>query len=386
VANDMLNAIGYIHEKTYLHLDLKPSNILVTKYFDVKIADFGLSQKIQKILPYAVGTPIYMAPEIYKGTDATYAADVYSLGLVFYALFLEEEPFRDIARKNDEEFWQEKIQNQLSFPSKCPKKLKSFIEELIAPTPNERPTIARILNDNHLERFLSGEEKFRSIWETHFADRNSVHLIEFVLRFYQTFSYKPLPIRELNNDPAYKVMKAIMCKNSILISRDDVNRFVTLLTPLDGEGFAFIAKAEELLRKEYFWGALNPDDAITVLKKSKHNKSYLVRFSATDPGKFTISVTKNKGKAVEGVRTEGKSLKKKKVAELEDKDYRSRFITKELPITSYHHLFEQVSSDSPATSIPPEFSYIEVAFNDYLSNCEEPLIEELIKENPQIYF
>jgi len=187
------------------------------------------------------------------------------------------------------------------------------------------------------------------------------------------------------NDSAYKVMKAIMTKNSMLISRDDVNRFITLLTPLDGDGYAFVAKAEELLKKEYFWGALNENDSITVLKKSKHNKSFLVRFSATEPGKFTISVTKNKGKNVENVRVDGKNLKKK-VAEIEDLEYKSRFLTKDLPITSYHHLFEEVSSDTPATSIPHEFSYIEVAYIDYLNNCQEPTLRELIEENPQIFY
>jgi len=385
MAKEMMEALKYIHGRNFLHLDLKPSNILVTKYYNIKIADFGLSQKIQKILPLAVGTPIYMAPEIYKGNEANTAADVYSIGLVFYALFLEEEPFKEISRRTDEEFWQEKIQYSISFPKKCNKDMRKLIESLTSNNPSDRPSIAEILEDRKLEKLLSGEEKFRDIWNLNFADRNHVHIIEFLLKFYQAFNYKPLILNEVKNDTTYKVMKAIMTKDSMLISRDDVNRFINLLNPLDSDGYEIIAKAEDILKKEYFWGALTSEDVIVVFKKAKHNKAFLVRFSATDSGKFTVSWTRNKGKAVENLKVFGKDLKKT-VEEIEENGYKSRFITKELPITSYHHMFEQAHVENVGTMIPPEFKYVETIYNEYEQSCTFPKLMDLLNENKNSVF
>ena len=82
----MLRGLHYLHKSMkVIHRDIKPSNILLNKKGKVKIADFGVSGKIEKTLDCLsswVGTMTHMSPERLKG-EAYYAdTDIWSLGLV----------------------------------------------------------------------------------------------------------------------------------------------------------------------------------------------------------------------------------------------------------------------------------------------------------------
>ncbi|GMH38277.1 hypothetical protein BSKO_06161 [Bryopsis sp. KO-2023] len=105
----MHNGAKYMHNEGFAHLDLKPGNVLMTPR-DVKLADFGHSVKIlmdRQVLGFR-GTPEYMAPELlsapYKAHDPK-KADVYSLGVILYAMLMGAPP-----RINDRIFY---IGNQL---------------------------------------------------------------------------------------------------------------------------------------------------------------------------------------------------------------------------------------------------------------------------------
>lgn len=79
-----------------MHRDLKLSNILlsqnnVNNIINVKLADFGLSTKInvEEYVFYRCGTPGYIAPEIMtakKGKLYTEKCDIFSLGVIFFIL------------------------------------------------------------------------------------------------------------------------------------------------------------------------------------------------------------------------------------------------------------------------------------------------------------
>src|SRR5690348_1642630 len=95
-ALQVLDALEALHKIGIAHRDLKPSNILVTKQ-GIKLLDFGLAiflpeslgpeapTQTQLTQPGAmVGTPAYMAPEIWEGKAADVRSDVYSFGCVLY--------------------------------------------------------------------------------------------------------------------------------------------------------------------------------------------------------------------------------------------------------------------------------------------------------------
>ena len=88
-------AVGEGHEQGVLHLDLKPSNILLDSSGAAFIADFGIAEltDASTSLSGAMLTPHYAAPERFQDVKPDSAADVYALGATLYALMAGHPPF-----------------------------------------------------------------------------------------------------------------------------------------------------------------------------------------------------------------------------------------------------------------------------------------------------
>ena len=95
--HQIITGVRYINSKNVLHRDIKLDNILLTSQGDVKICDFGVSKLVQKneIMTEQCGTPAYIAPEVFedKGYEG-YSSDVWSAGVVLYAMLYGVVPFK----------------------------------------------------------------------------------------------------------------------------------------------------------------------------------------------------------------------------------------------------------------------------------------------------
>lgn len=105
----LLQAVGYAHEKGVIHQDIKGGNVLLTEDDQVKIGDFGLarlsgpghfsveeeslSEKKIKFMVKTMGTPAYMSPELCYGEIQDERSDIYSLGVLFFEMLTGQMPF-----------------------------------------------------------------------------------------------------------------------------------------------------------------------------------------------------------------------------------------------------------------------------------------------------
>jgi serine/threonine protein kinase len=85
---DICSAIETCSQRAIIHRDIKDENIFVSMYGEFKLGDFGISKELSKSGRAASmkGTPLFMAPEVFRGDKYDVRADLYSLGIVLYRL------------------------------------------------------------------------------------------------------------------------------------------------------------------------------------------------------------------------------------------------------------------------------------------------------------
>ncbi|MBI3684342.1 MAG: protein kinase, partial [Acidobacteria bacterium] len=94
IVNQVARGLQALHDKALVHRDLKPSNIFILPGDSVKIIDFGLAHLIDRHSSVEVrGTLLYMSPEQIQMKPATYASDIFALGVICYEMLSGKHPF-----------------------------------------------------------------------------------------------------------------------------------------------------------------------------------------------------------------------------------------------------------------------------------------------------
>lgn len=101
-------ALQHMHERGWIHLDVKPDNILLNRSSEVKLIDFSLSKKIKGMLGNLLGggrteiggTLTYIAPETIRKDGLTPQTDIYSLGITIFECLTGTTPFKGSSPKD----------------------------------------------------------------------------------------------------------------------------------------------------------------------------------------------------------------------------------------------------------------------------------------------
>jgi len=154
LALDIARGMNYLHKNRIIHRDLKPDNVLVASIDPgscvcAKLSDFNTSRFIGNDLSMTktrgVGTPIYMAPEIFDGKHYNGAADVYSFALTMWSIWAQKEPYSDMG--SSLQIYQLIINGErLTVPSEIPEPLAALTRDCWAQNPNDRPEFSTIVD------------------------------------------------------------------------------------------------------------------------------------------------------------------------------------------------------------------------------------------------
>lgn len=167
-------AVAYAHSKKILHRDLKPENVIVGKYGEVMILDWGLAQvlgegdELEEIPSKnhhltrpgkIVGTLAYLAPERAAGEPASEQTDLYALGVILFQILTLKMPFK---RGDIETFQKQWAREQLPDPIETapdrdiPHTLSQMALRALSPDPQKRhSSVKHLIAD--LEAFIEGK-------------------------------------------------------------------------------------------------------------------------------------------------------------------------------------------------------------------------------------
>lgn len=144
--------IHALHGTGHVHGDIKPTNIRVGQDDRAVLLDFGLIARVRhqtaqaRGYPSVLGSPLYTAPEIIRGEEATTKSDWYSFGAVLFEMLTGQPP---IQAPNINQLMMRKAGHKRltrkCFPGFLDEELIALLTDLLDPDPNVRPGVRRVL-------------------------------------------------------------------------------------------------------------------------------------------------------------------------------------------------------------------------------------------------
>jgi serine/threonine protein kinase len=144
----LASALTAVHRAGLVHRDIKAHNVMRDSEGRLVLTDFGAGRELNgraNGVPELAGTPLYLAPEILAGGDASPASDVYSLGVLLYRLAcgsfpIVAESLRDLRAAHQRRAWP----RLRAIRPGVPRPLAAAIERALEADPNRRISTAQL--------------------------------------------------------------------------------------------------------------------------------------------------------------------------------------------------------------------------------------------------
>jgi serine/threonine protein kinase len=142
------HALHYLHEKHWIHCDIKPDNFLVNDEGDVKLIDFTIAQRPKRsflsffgVKKAVKGTRSYMSPEQIRGETLDARADVYSMGCVIFELLTGRPPYTG-SSPNEllEKHLRSSVPSPIVYNKNVTREMSELLRRMLAKKRESRPT------------------------------------------------------------------------------------------------------------------------------------------------------------------------------------------------------------------------------------------------------
>jgi eukaryotic-like serine/threonine-protein kinase len=157
IMGQLLDALDHAHEQGIVHRDVKPANIIMMANGKLKVADFGIARINDSNLTTVgsvMGTPSYMSPEQFAGTQVDRRADLFACGIVFYELLTGSKPFEGATETIAYKICHtQHIDPSVASPGRVPAIFDHVIARALAKKPEQRFQTAREFADAVLKAY-----------------------------------------------------------------------------------------------------------------------------------------------------------------------------------------------------------------------------------------
>ncbi|KAK0564987.1 hypothetical protein OC844_001441 [Tilletia horrida] len=151
----LISGVSYLHQKKIIHRDLKLENLLLDRHRNVIITDFGFANNFEDkrddLMATSCGSPCYAAPElvVQDGLYAGSAVDVWSCGVILYAMLAGYLPFDDDPQNPDGDninlLYKYIMATPLSFPDYISAEPRDLLSKMLVPDPLQRATLPIVM-------------------------------------------------------------------------------------------------------------------------------------------------------------------------------------------------------------------------------------------------
>ena len=328
IAQDAAYGVNWLHGICHIvHRDLKPANILLDENLNVKVTDFGFSAVFRAgealhDAHSALGTLLYMAPEVMQMREYDTSADIYAFGLILYELVTELELFADFSevRPFVRAITEEQLRPPLARLAGLPRSLVALVQQCWAADRHARPTCPEVIErldaaivdattmfagcfgatavaPGACVRDLPPESEAGAFWRSLFVKpfQPEVPWSIFEAVVARALAVAPIQLERLRDHLAAPSTKALKT-GQLYVSLENFNRYYIWF----GNFFAgpgahrTLRELNLLLAAPYFHGAISNEEAQSRLS-TQGDKTFLVRLSSSSPltHPFTISKVRN---------------------------------------------------------------------------------------------